>query len=423
MMFKICVVLGLLAAVCTVNGEKLRFDNYRSYEVNIQNEEQLRALQTLEESPNGYYFLESPMRSNMKVSILVPPHKYADFENFTSHLDMENSLKIANFQELIDNERPLKRKREGFGWEDYHTLEEMYAWMDELVQQYPQYLRIETYGESFEKRQMKAIILSKQPGNPGIFLESNIHAREWITSATTTWILNQLLTSTDPEVVQLATEYDWYILPVMNPDGLHYTKETNRLWRKNRSRQTILCQGVDMNRNFPGHWMEGGASVNPCSDLFAGPSAGSEIETQNVMALLRKYKSQIDFYMSFHSYGQYMLLPYGHQDAEHSENYFDWMQIAEAAAQAAVRKHGTQYTFGTTADVLYVASGSSPDWAHGQEGIPIGVTYEFRDTGYYGFVLPATQIIPNAEEVLDSLVAWMAKAKELGYFPRRDVVA
>lgn len=39
-----------------------------------------------------------------------------------------------------------------------------------------------------------------------------------------------------------------------------------------------------------------------------------------------------------------------------------------------------------------------------------------RDTGHYGFVLPPEQIIPNAEEVLDSLVAMVAEARKFGHF-------
>lgn len=43
------------------------------------------------------------------------------------------------------------------------------------------------------------------------------------------------------------------------------------------------------------------------------------------------------------------------------------------------------------------ASGSSIDWAYDQ-GIKYAFTFELRDTGHYGFVLPANQIIPTAEE-------------------------
>lgn len=412
-------VLLLAVGVCSTLAEKVRFDNYRVYDVSIENDEQLQVLQYLEQFSDGYSFWEPPVRKNTNLKIVVPPHKIGDFVEMTQRLDMENSLTVNNLQELVDNEQPVRSARAGFDWTTYHTLEEMYTWFDELVAQHGSFLTIESYGTSYENREMKAIKLSKKAGNPGIFLEANIHAREWITSATATWILNELLTSSDPAVQNLANNYDWYILPVTNPDGFAYSKEVNRLWRKNRYPHSILCAGVDMNRNFPGHWMEGGSSSNPCSDLYAGPSAGSEIETQNVMNYFLRYKANIDFYLSFHSFGQYMLFPFGFEGAEKSDNYYDWMDIATEAAVALSRRYGTLYTMGTTADVLYVASGSSPDWAHGVHGTPIGITYEFRDQGATGFILPADQIIPNAEEVLDSLVAFLARGKELGYFPNR----
>lgn len=64
-----------------------------------------------------------------------------------------------------------------------------------------------------------------------IVIEATIHAREWITSATATWILNELLTSTDPEVMQMASTIDWYFIPVFNADGFVYTKTTVKCLR------------------------------------------------------------------------------------------------------------------------------------------------------------------------------------------------
>ena len=70
-------------------------------------------------------------------------------------------------------------------------------------------------------------------GNPTIFIEANIHAREWITSATATWFLNELLTSQDPAVVDLATNIDWYIIPIFNVDGFAYTHAVVSLSQSN----------------------------------------------------------------------------------------------------------------------------------------------------------------------------------------------
>ena len=54
----------------------------------------------------------------------------------------------------------------------------------------------------------------------------------------------------------------------MSPVSLtrQYTWTNNRLWRKNR-REGIVCDGVDLNRNYDDHW--GGVSVTlfSCSHI------------------------------------------------------------------------------------------------------------------------------------------------------------
>lgn len=55
------------------------------------------------------------------------------------------------------------------------------------------------------------------------------------------------------------------------------------------------------------------------------------------------------------------------------------------------------------------------DWVKGTYGKPITYTYELRDQGQYGFLLPPNQIIPTGEETMDSLVAMFKEAKARGY--------
>jgi len=43
--------------------------------------------------------------------------------------------------------------------------------------------------------------------------------------------------------------------------------------------------------------------------------------------------------------------------------------------------------------------GASDDWAKGVAGIKYAYTVELRDRGTYGFLLPATQIVPTAREI------------------------
>lgn len=67
--------------------------------------------------------------------------------------------------------------------------------------------------------------------------------------------------------------------------------------------------------------------------------------------------------------------------------------------------------------ILFIdlASGSSIDWVKSTLKLPITFEYELRDRGNYGFLLPADQIIPNGQEVLDSILTIFREASKLGY--------
>ncbi|XP_065072618.1 zinc carboxypeptidase-like [Ochlerotatus camptorhynchus] len=409
------LVLVILGAACCLS-DKLRFDNHRVYSIGIENEEQLGALQDLETTPNEFTFLDVPLVINSKIQVVVPPAKQRKFEQLVLLFNLNPVLISSDLQSAIDNERPNRARRAAFGWEDYYTLEEIYAWLDEIALQYKDVLSIETICHSYEKRDLKVIKLSYKEGNPGIFIDANIHAREWITSATVTWILNELLTSDNPAIRELAENYDWYIVPVANPDGFAYTHTTNRLWRKTRFPYTVLCQGADPNRNFDFQWSNGGTSTNPCSDVYAGEHPESEIEVKTISNFVRSIADKLNLYLSVHSRGQYILVPFGYNAAPYPPNYRDLMQIGQRAAVDMYKVHKTPYRVGTTADVLYVASGISVDWAYGAAQIPLAYTFELRDQVQYGFILPADQIVPNAEEVLAAFAGMIDEAGVLGYF-------
>ena len=49
---------------------------------------------------------------------------------------------------------------------------------------------------------------------------------------------------------RLLTAVDWYIIPLLNPDGYEWSQTKDRLWRKNRRPPpgNSSCAGVDLNR-------------------------------------------------------------------------------------------------------------------------------------------------------------------------------
>lgn len=109
-------------------------------------------------------------------------------------------------------------------WNVYHSLDEIYDWLDELVEHYPEIVTEVSMGMSVENRTVKGVRINYNPNNKYIgMLEGTLHAREWISPAVVTWIIKEFLTSNDPEVRALAENFEWHIFPIVNPDGYEYT--------------------------------------------------------------------------------------------------------------------------------------------------------------------------------------------------------
>lgn len=67
---------------------------------------------------------------------------------------------------------------------------------------------------------------------------------------------------------------------------------------------------------------EGGASQNPCSETYAGPTPFSEPEAKALSDFIGSLEQNINIFLAFHSYGHYILYPYGHtiEPVENVEN-------------------------------------------------------------------------------------------------------
>ncbi|KTG43967.1 hypothetical protein cypCar_00041222 [Cyprinus carpio] len=211
-----------------------------------------------------------------------------------------------------------------------------------------------------------------------VWMDCGIHAREWIAPAFCQHFVKEILGSykTDSNVNMLFKNLDFYITPVLNMDGYIYS------WRDKTS--ICFCALVV------------GISRDCCSDIYNGPTALSEPEAKAVTDFLGAHQNEVLCYLTIHSYGQLILIPYGHPNIS-APNYEELMEVGLAAAKAIKAVHGTSYKVGTAPDILYANSGTSRDFAR-LIGIPYSFTFELRDKGNYGFILPEDQIQPACEE-------------------------
>ncbi|KAM4701765.1 carboxypeptidase B2 isoform 2-T2 [Discoglossus pictus] len=316
---------------------------------------------------------------------------------------------VDNAQELIDqqtfNVSTNPRSSVSY-YEQYHPLEEIYSWMDQMTEEYPDILQKIKIGDSFENQPLYVLKVSgkQKTAKLSIWIDCGIHAREWIAPAFCLWFVGHAagFYGMDQSMTKLLKYVDFYVLPVMNVDGYRYTWTTNRMWRKNRSTyKNSNCVGTDLNRNFDAGWCGPGASSNPCYDTYCGPYPESEPEVEAVVKFLKKHKDTIKGYITIHSYSQMVLFPYSYT-REKSRDHEELLQLANKVTDGIKSSSRNKYVHGPGADTIYLAPGGSDDWAY-DFGIKYSFTIELRDRGTYGFLLPPQLIKPTCSEALTGI--------------------
>jgi carboxypeptidase T len=230
------------------------------------------------------------------------------------------------------------------GYPCYHTVEGTYQQAAQLAEDHPELAQWFSIGSSWQHTQggggyplmvlrlgRRETVAEPADKRPVLFIQSAMHAREYVTAELNLQFARQLLQN-----YQQQADANWllnftevHLLFQMNPDGRKYA-EQGQLWRKNAN-LTHCPQdepGVDLNRNFSYSWniSSNGSSGEECSTVYRGPQAGSEPETQAVESYIRQLYADrrgssfqdpapadtMGLHLDLHSAGELVLWPWGH---------------------------------------------------------------------------------------------------------------
>lgn len=159
---------------------------------------------------NEVNFWKRPRTINETVDLMVSPLLLNNVRTLLNSNSLDPVILIDNLQSRIEKEKSNSSDQLAFrtkSWldqpnaffTDYHRLGEIHDYMRELEREYPKRVKLKKIGDSYEGRSMLLWIITNNVQNRDsataktiIWIDSGIHAREWISPATGLFIATQV---------------------------------------------------------------------------------------------------------------------------------------------------------------------------------------------------------------------------------------
>ena len=336
------------------------------------------------------------------------------------------------------------------GFSCYRNVDGSYQTIEHLANTFPTFVEVINIGPSHLKSigeggdELKVLKLTNQNktmSKSPLFILCGVHPRELAPTEACARFAEDMLDQygKDSDKTWILDYTEIHIVLQVNPDGRRHEEANFGYRRKNMNdfistpdddpnsvpnppnddcilkqfRSAASCVGVDLNRNFP-HAAWGTTNDGPlCSRTYAGPSAGSEMETQAIVnyvesvippgtnlvdpvtnAFLSNSKGVL---IDVHSYGQDFFWPFGYSSLD-SPNEYELKAFA---------KKMSSYTFPiySSENFVYATSGDTTDYAYSATGVAaytaeMGTSFyqscsyfeEYEKTNAFGFLLYAARV-------------------------------
>jgi len=289
----------------------------------------------------------------------------------------QNGIQRLQAQGLKGMPRTISKFSEGSPINpNYLNPAKVEAALQALAKAFPQLTRLQQIGVSLQGRPIWALLISSTPSSnqmytkPSIIIDGMHHAREVMTSEIVLDVgqtFLQAIQAHNEGAINALSNWNIWIVPMLNVDGNNMVWTQNQMWRKNARDDRGQVYGVDINRNYPFKWGAcHGSSDERQSQDYHGAGAASEPETMAMMKLGEFVIPAVS--LSYHSYGELVLYPYGCEGLLSSQNNLQERVGNELASILPSDSGSGNYTPGTPWKILYSVDGDSMSFMHSAFG-------------------------------------------------------
>ncbi|XP_077502703.1 carboxypeptidase B-like [Amblyomma americanum] len=363
-------------------------------------------------------FWSHTIREGYTGLVRVPPESVNEIVDVMESAGIQYNVNSDNLQSLINEEKrliaPDDASPAGESSTDLLDYSRYYSYrsVTKALLGYAKahsFLETQVIGQTHDDNDIISVKIASEADLPVIVIDCGVHAREWVTISACMYIINELVTRHQERATDVSAifNYEWRVIPCLNPDGYEFSRRSNRMWRKNRSVQYSVngtkCYGTDLNRNFDVSFCSTVEEADPCKETFCGKAPFSEPESHAFREYVTEFRDRIAFYFSFHAFGDLWLIPYSFR-TERPPDYDELMARANRAVDAIQQVSGTRYRAGSIASLLYIAPGTSIDWMYVKKGVRMSFTIEVSSEKN-GFFLNQSNVMEVPKQAWVGMVA------------------